>query len=99
MSSRVPIRSFVAGGLLACLAAPLAADNLGHRLGGDVFKPENTLHAYRQALEKLQDDGDFEYVELDVQETSDGAIAVFHDTTTIKRIVPKTPRSSNRARS
>ncbi|MEM7165572.1 MAG: glycerophosphodiester phosphodiesterase family protein [Planctomycetota bacterium] len=76
--------------LLALLTfTPLTAKNLGHRMGGDVYQPENTLYCYQKALAELQDSPEFHYVELDVQETKDGAIVVFHDTKTLKRLVPK----------
>ncbi|MCA9321233.1 MAG: hypothetical protein KDB53_10890 [Planctomycetes bacterium] len=76
--------------LLMVLAADqLAAQNLGHRMGGDVYPPENTLHCYEIALAKLQDDPDFHYVELDIQESGDGEIVVFHDTGSIHRMVPQ----------
>ncbi len=81
----------VAALLVLLLSPPVAARNLGHRLGGDVYGPENTLHCYRQALEHLQDKPEFEYVEFDVQETLDGALVVFHDTHGIRRIVPSSP--------
>ena len=68
---------------------PVEANNLGHRMGGDIYKPENTLYCYEKALKNLQDNPNFLYVELDVQETKDGKIVVFHDTDSIKRLVPK----------
>jgi hypothetical protein len=70
-------------------AKPVEASNLGHRMGGDVYTPENTLYCYEKALKHLQDNPDFLYVELDIQETKDGKIVVFHDTDSIKRLVPK----------
>ena len=77
---------------LFCLtlgSAILEAKNLGHRMGGDKYKPENTLYCYKKALAHLQDKNDFLYVELDIQETKDGQIVVFHDTNSIKRLVPQ----------
>lgn len=85
-------RALLLAALLLTLLLPMSAEgNLGHRLGGDVFKPENTLVCYRKALATLQDRADFHYVELDVQETRDGGIVVFHDTRSIKRLVPRSP--------
>lgn len=78
--------------LFLFLGSPYAG-NLGHRMGGDVYKPENTLYCYQLALKNLQHDSKFHYVELDVQETFDGKLVVFHDTNTIKRIVPKSKRN------
>ena len=65
------------------------AKNLGHRLGGDIYKPENTLFSYKKALKKLQDKKSFHYVEFDIRESKDGKLVVFHDSK-IERIVPKT---------
>jgi len=80
--------------LLAALCLMLStglarAGNTGHRMGGDVFAPENTLLCYKQAVENLQGRADFHYVELDIQETKDGQVVVFHDTDGIKRMVPR----------
>ena len=85
--------------LIVAVATSLPAQNLGHRLGGDVFEPENTLHCYRRALRELQDDPKFHYAELDVQETRDGGLVVFHDTGSIKRLVPKSSRNRSVLRS
>ncbi len=65
------------------------AGNLGHRLGGDIYKPENTLYAYNKALKSLQNKKEFKNVEFDIRESKDGELIVFHDQT-INRIVPKT---------
>jgi len=70
-------------------ALKVTQHNLGHRLGGDIFKPENTLYCFKLAMEKLVNERTFYYAELDVQETKDGKIVVFHDHT-IKRLVPET---------
>jgi len=45
---------------------------LGHR--GTISKPENTLSAFKKAIEAGADG-----VELDIQKTSDGVIVVSHD--------------------
>jgi glycerophosphoryl diester phosphodiesterase len=44
-----------------------------HR-GASVYAPENTLSAFSRAIEEMAD-----YIELDVQQTKDGAIVVMHD--------------------
>lgn len=66
--------------------------NVGHRLGGDIYPPENTLVAYKKLLSNNQCDDALKYVELDVCETQDGEIIVFHDMT-LSRVVPKTPQN------
>jgi len=45
---------------------------LGHR--GTISKPEDTLSAFKKAIEAGADG-----VELDIQKTSDGVIVVSHD--------------------
>ena len=79
--------------LALLLSVPVGAQNLGHRMGGDVFKPENTLYCYEKALAELQHSPEFHYVELDIQETKDGEIVVFHDTKSLRRLVPKSPEN------
>ena len=64
------------------------AENLGHRLGGDVYSYENTLICYKKALTNLQSKKKFKNVEFDIQETKDNKIVVFHDRE-IKRLIPK----------
>ena len=73
--------------MLLITLSVLNSQNLGHRLGGDIYKPENTLFSYNKAL-KLQKKKSFVYVEFDVRETKDGELIIFHDST-IKRLVPK----------
>lgn len=48
---------------------------IAHR-GGPVYKPENTLAAFRNAIDSGAD-----WLEFDVQRTKDGVLVVFHDTT------------------
>jgi glycerophosphoryl diester phosphodiesterase len=48
---------------------------IAHR-GGPVYQPENTLAAFRFAIENGVD-----WIEFDVQRTSDGVLVVFHDET------------------
>ena len=55
------------------------AQNLGHRLGGDIYPPENTIYSLKQAITHLQDKPDFIYAELDIRESKDGELIVFHD--------------------
>ena len=66
----------------------LEAENLGHRLGGDIYSYENTLICYKKALKNLQSKKNFKNVEFDIQETKDNKIVVFHDRE-IKRLIPK----------
>ncbi|MBO5459716.1 MAG: glycerophosphodiester phosphodiesterase [Lachnospira sp.] len=49
-----------------------------HR-GASLEAPENTLAAFRKAMEDLAD-----YIELDVQLTSDGEVVVMHDTSALR---------------
>jgi len=75
--------------LLIILLSILAnAENLGHRLGGDVYKYENTLVCYKKALKNLQQKKNFKYVEFDIRETKDHELVVFHDSK-IERVIPK----------
>jgi len=48
---------------------------IAHR-GGPVYKPENTLAAFHNAIDSGAD-----WLEFDVQRTKDGVLVVFHDTT------------------
>ena len=50
--------------------APIALSHRGHKLG----HPENTMAAFAQAIELGAN-----YIETDVQVTSDGIVVVFHD--------------------
>ncbi|CAA6813215.1 MAG: Unknown protein [uncultured Sulfurovum sp.] len=74
--------------LTVILFTKLHAENLGHRLGGDVYGAENTIQTYKKAIKYLQKKKLFKYVELDIQETKDSQIVLFHDRT-IKKLVPK----------
>lgn len=66
-----------------CVSAPLAAEtlsggpvlNIGHR-GASGYAPEHTIEAYDLALEQGAD-----YIEIDLQMTSDGVLVAIHDTT------------------
>lgn len=49
-----------------------------HR-GSSLKAPENTISAFKQAMDDMAD-----YIELDVQETRDGAIIVMHDTNVLR---------------
>ncbi len=80
--------------LFLTILAIANATNLGHRLGGDIYKPENTLYVYKKALKTLQNKKDFKYVEFDIRESKDGELIVFHDSK-IDRIVPKTKHNLN----
>ena len=67
------------GLLMLSLAAPAQAAaaqvNIGHR-GASGTRPEHTFAAYDRALELGAD-----YIEQDLQVTSDGVLVVMHDTT------------------
>jgi len=63
------------------------AGNLGHRLGSDYHKnlPENSLIVFEasilgwKGIEPIMNRKKFKYAELDVSETLDGELIVFHD--------------------
>lgn len=50
----------------------------GHR-GASSFAPENTLKAFKKAIELKAD-----YIEFDVQESKDGELVIIHDPTTTR---------------
>src|SRR5215213_4700199 len=54
-------------------AARARVQVLAHR-GASAYAPENTLAAFRLAIEQRAD-----WLELDVQQTKDGHLVVFHD--------------------
>lgn len=65
---------FVAGGrLLASVRTTDEVEVIAHR-GGGAARPENTMAAIRQGIEDGAD-----WIEIDVQETVDGEVVVFHD--------------------
>ena len=66
-----------------------AKANTGHRLGGDIYPPENTLYSFQLAIENLQNKSKFRTAEFDVQESKDGYPIVFHDVKNIARVVPE----------
>jgi glycerophosphoryl diester phosphodiesterase len=67
----------VAAGVPLLIARPEIArgrvEVLAHR-GASAYAPENTLAAFRLAIEQRAD-----WLELDVQQTRDGQLVVFHD--------------------
>ena len=81
--------------LFIFLISSALAENIGHRLGGDYlnFVPENSLIALETSINGWQGATpiikrpDFAYAELDVYETYDGELVVFHDTK-LKRMLP-----------
>ncbi|MCL1068833.1 hypothetical protein L2735_18860 [Shewanella olleyana] len=73
---------------LILLFLSTAQANTGHRLGGDIYFPENTLYSFELAIKHLQSNEKFHYAEFDVQESKDGYAVVFHDIKNIARIVP-----------
>lgn len=64
-------------GLYFVLRGPLPSDQqlIAHR-GGPVYEPENTLAAFRNAIEVGAD-----WIEMDIQRTQDGTLVVIHDET------------------
>ena len=64
-------------GLYFVLRGPLPSDPqlIAHR-GGPANEPENTLSAFRNAIEVGAD-----WIEMDVQRTQDGVLVVIHDET------------------
>jgi glycerophosphoryl diester phosphodiesterase len=68
---------FIYYGLYFILRGPLSPDpqHIAHR-GGPVYAPENTMAAFRHAIEAGVD-----WLEFDVQRTRDGVLVVIHDET------------------
>jgi glycerophosphoryl diester phosphodiesterase len=90
-AKRIPAKGLLAGAAaaftLATVAATLIASNLetdeaplviAHR-GASSKAPENTMAAIRGAIADRAD-----FVEIDVQETADGEVVVFHDSDFMK---------------
>jgi glycerophosphoryl diester phosphodiesterase len=74
---------FVAAGLVALyLSSSMRVEDhsviIAHR-GAATHAPENTMAAVRRAIEDSAD-----YIEIDVQETADGDVVVFHDSDFMK---------------
>src|SRR5581483_4071961 len=61
------------GGFVLPRAVQGRVQILAHR-GASAYAPENTLAAFRLAVEQRAD-----WLEMDVQQTSDGKLVVFHD--------------------
>lgn len=78
---------------LAFDQSSVTGKNLGHRMGGDIYQPENTLYCYKKLLAASHRSAHLQYVELDIQESRDGTPVVFHDSGSIARIVPATKRN------
>ena len=88
---RIPRKGLLWGGAVAAIACVVFAVILARsvRLEDDVLimahrgaalhAPENTLASVRRAIEDSTD-----YIEIDVQETADGEVAVFHDSDFMK---------------
>ena len=72
--------------LLYLLSTLIYAKNIGHRLGGDIYTPENTLFSYKKLQKHMNK---VIFVEFDVRETKDHELIVFHDSR-INRLVPET---------
>ncbi|MCF6243625.1 MAG: hypothetical protein L3J43_01145 [Sulfurovum sp.] len=70
------------------ISASLYSQNVGHRLGGDIYTPENTLYAYEKLWFNFKNDANLTHIECDIQESLDGKLIIFHDAK-IARIVPK----------
>jgi len=80
--------------LIVIMMGIIEAKNLGHRLGGDIYKPENTLYSYKKAITNLYKKEEFKNIEFDIRESKDGEIIVFHDSK-IERIVPSSKHNLN----
>jgi glycerophosphoryl diester phosphodiesterase len=90
-ATRIPRKRLLWGGVVAAIACVVFAVMLArsvrleddtlimaHR-GAALHAPENTLAAVRRAISDSTD-----YIEIDVQETADGEVAVFHDSDFMK---------------
>ena len=88
---RIPRKDLLWGGALAVVASVVSAGLLArsvrleddtliiaHR-GAALHAPENTLASVNRAIEDSTD-----YIEIDVQETADGEVVVFHDSDFMK---------------
>lgn len=87
----VPRKGLLWGGALAAIASVVSAVMLAHSVrleddtliiahrGAAMHAPENTMAAVQRAIEDSTD-----YIEIDVQETADGEIVVFHDSDFMK---------------
>ncbi len=76
------VAAFVIAGVVLLAAAPARRSQpvavIAHR-GASLAAPENTLSAFRLAVDQQAD-----YVELDVQESKDGEVLVVHDSDLMK---------------
>lgn len=79
-SAEAPRRKLLAVGLCVCIALACAPNEderpvrvIAHR-GASAYAPENTLPAFRRALELGTEE-----VELDAQLSRDGVVVAFHD--------------------
>lgn len=66
----------LAMGLLINASASVASPQVIAHRGASAFAPENTLEAFRKAVELGAD-----FVEVDVRSTSDGELVILHDAT------------------
>jgi len=80
------------GKYLLLLTITVYPNNIGHRLGGDIYKPENTLYAYKKLLLNFRDDKNLNHIECDIRESLDGKLIIFHDEK-ISRVVPRTKKN------
>ena len=88
---RIPGKGILWSGVLAAVACVVAAVLLAHSVrleddtlvmahrGAALHAPENTLASVHRAIEDSTD-----YIEIDVQETADGEVVVFHDSDFMK---------------
>ncbi len=88
---RIPRKSFLWGGAAGLAAAVVAAVIMVHSVpmeddvliiahrGAALHAPENTMASIRRAIADGTD-----YIEIDVQETADGEVVVFHDSDFMK---------------
>ncbi|MBF0433329.1 MAG: hypothetical protein HQK83_18775 [Fibrobacteria bacterium] len=75
--------------VITCLLITSCSYNIGHRLGGSIDDsiPENTIASLEHLLQTKKSSFRFLYIELDVRESKDSVLYVFHDED-LERMVP-----------
>jgi glycerophosphoryl diester phosphodiesterase len=80
--------------LVLTLSACMSSNNQGHRLGADLFEKkytENTLESIKAPLsEDFGKFWNFKYYELDIRETADAELILYHDRYFSKRLLADT---------